>query len=415
MSVPSQLSYSNTRSTTVVKKYFSKFTMLIIACLSIAEVILQLLVSGETGQSPSLISLLLSAVLAVMLTFIFLTSKKGGGNPKIFFTVLHVLSLIEFIGFILIALVSTVISFVLIVSSHTLLSYMYNNQEQFKDSGFDFSIPQETFEQVLSDARIIMLIGLLFVIAIFVVVAIFISAQTSFLSACKRSCKGNALYYDGASSFGTLSVIVGFIYLIMIVVAFLIKSSGDSTLEEMGMETTNNPVANWSTMFFAYNVVCAVSIFLRGTFAKGWINVAKENRDYVEQGNANMVSRSPDANPIATFKSTQRKSNDAIHQSQAYSYGDPQQKDPNKKSEYIPAELQNDYPPQYDQGMGGMMNDPFMGDPFAQPVPQTDPYGQDPFAADPFAADPFAQPPMGGNPYGGAPNPNDQGYNNGMM
>ena len=59
------------------------------------------------------------------------------------------------------------------------------------------------------------------------------------------------------------------------------------------------------------------------------------------------------------------------------------------------------------------VNDPFMGDPFAQPVPQN-PYGQDPFAADPFAADPFAQPPMGGNPYGD-PNPNDQGYNNGMM
>ena len=80
----------------------------------------------------------------------------------------------------------------------------------------------------------------------------------------------------------------------------------------------------------------------------------------------------------------------------------------------IPEELQNDYPPQYDQNMAGIVGDPFMGDPFAQPAPQN-PYDQDPFAADPFAADPFAQPPMGGNPYGGAPNPNDQGYNNGMM
>lgn len=424
MSVPSQLSYSNTRSTTVVKKYFSKLTMLVVAVLSIAEVVLQFLNTGtsntsniDTSNTSSIgIGLIISAAVAVLLLFVFLTSKKGGGNPKIFFGILHVLSLLQFIGFILVSLFITVVSFVLIVSTNTIVSYMYNNKEQFEQYNVDFSKSQEEVEKAFSDARIFLLICLLFVVAGLVVVAIYINSQTTFLRSCKNSCKGNALYYDGASSYGTLSIVVAFIYLILLVLAFLIKSSGDGSLEEMGYSYKDLPaVSSWTTVYFAYNLVAAISLFVRGSFAKGWINVAKENQAYVEQGNISMVTRgASDTNPIATFKSTQRRSNDAIHQSQAYTYGDPQAKDPNKKSEYIPEELQNDYPPQYDQNMGGIVGDPFMGDPFAQPAPQN-PYDQDPFAADPFAADPFAQPPMGGNPYGGAPNPNDQGYNNGMM
>ena len=122
MSVPSQLSYSNTRSTTVVKKYFSKLTMLVVAVLSIAEVVLQFLNTGtsntsniDTSNTSSIgIGLIISAAVAVLLLFVFLTSKKGGGNPKIFFGILHVLSLLQFIGFILVSLFITVVSFVLI-------------------------------------------------------------------------------------------------------------------------------------------------------------------------------------------------------------------------------------------------------------------------------------------------------------
>ena len=103
MSVPSQLSLSNTRGTSVVKKYFSKFTMLIIAALSIANVVLGFMSGGGIG-----LPLILSAVVAVLLTMIYFSSK-GSGNPKLFFGILHVISLIEFIGFILIALLTAVL------------------------------------------------------------------------------------------------------------------------------------------------------------------------------------------------------------------------------------------------------------------------------------------------------------------
>jgi len=415
MNVPNQLS-QNTRSTSVVKKYFSKFTMLIVAALSIAGVVFSFL-AGD--MSSSFISFLISAVVAVMLTLIYFSCKKGS-NPKLYFGVLYVLSLIEFIGFILIALVTTIALFFVIVSPKTIVSYILNNPDTIKTEipGFDLSQSQEEIMAQVDQLKIAMLIVMIIMIAVFVVVAIFISAQTSFLNSCRKSCKGTALYYDGASSYGTLSMVVGFIYLVTIVIAFLMSRSGESGIEGLGEESAALTAMTVSTMALVGNIVSAASILVRGTFAKGWMNWAKENVAWVEDGNVVTTTRSDSSNAMATFKATTRKSNDAIHQSQAYTYGtdEDQRKNPtNKKSEYIPEELQNDYPPQqYDQGMGGMMNDPFMGDPFAQPN-AGNPYGQDPFAADPFAADPFAQqPPMGGNPYGGGmPNASDSGYNNG--
>ena len=417
MSVPSQLSLSNTRGTSVVKKYFSKFTMLIIAALSIVSVVLGFLSGGIS------LSLILSGVVAAMITLIYFTCK-GNGNPKLFFGVLHVMSLIEFIGFILIGLLCVVAGFTVVVAPTTILNYMKSDPDAFNNalsqSGITFDMSQSTeeMEAALSAIKVGLLIGLLVIIAVIVVIAIFISAQTTFLRSCKKSCKGTGVYYDGASGYGTLSMVVGFIYLVFIVIGFLIAKSGESGIEGLGEETATFSSMAVSPLVLVTNIVSAVSILLRGTFAKGWIAWAKENQAWVEDGNVAANVGPASANAMNTFKSTQRKSNDAIHQSQAYTYGteddSKNQSQQGKKSEYIPEELQNDYPPQYDQNMGGMMNDPFMGDPFA-PTPGPNPYGQDPFGADPFAADPFAQqPPMGGNPYG-APNPGEQGYNNGMM
>ncbi len=418
MSVPSQLSLSNTRGTSVVKKYFSKFTMLIIAALSIANVVLGFMSGGGIG-----LPLILSAVVAVLLTMIYFSSK-GSGNPKLFFGILHVISLIEFIGFILIALLTAVGGFFLVVAPKTILTFIKNNpnafSEELNNAGISSELLQNTeaLEQVLNVYRIAMLIVLLVVLAFLILFAIYINAQTTFLKSCKNSCNGTSVYYYGASAYGNLSIVLGFINLVFIVIAFLVTKSGEAGIEGLGEETASITAMAASPLILVTNIVSAVSVFLRGTFAKGWIAWAKENKAWVEDGNVATNVGPASSNAMNTFKSTQRKSNDAIHQSQAYTYGtddDKKNQSPNKKSEYIPEELQNDYPQQYDQNMGGMMNDPFMGDPFAPPAPQA-PYGQDPFAADPFAADPFAapQPPMGGNPYG-APNPGDQGYNNGMM
>ena len=420
MSIPSQLSLSNTRGTSVVKKYFSKFTMLIIAALAIAGVVLSFL-SG--AMASSFLSFILSAAVAVMLTMIYLTSRGGGGNPTIFFGVLQALSIVELVGVILGSLAVVLGSFFLIASANTILSFIFNNPDDpsaqtlaqtiSSITKIDFSQGQEAVQTQLDEQKIVLLIFMIIMIVIAVVVSIYISSQTTFLSSCRKSSKGTAVYYDGASSYGTLSIIVGIIYLVMIVVAFLFSKS-DETIEGLTDETSSLTALAVTPMALISSIISGVSILVRGYFAKGWVNWAKENQAWVEDGNTARNTGPASSNAMNTFKSTQRKSNDAIHQSQAYTYGtDDDKKDTHKKSEYIPEELQNDYPPQYDQNMGGMMNDPFMGDPFAQPVPQN-PYGQDPFAADPFAADPFAQPPMGGNPYGD-PNPNDQGYNNGMM
>lgn len=411
MSVPNQLSYANTRSTSVVKSYFSKPMMFIIAALTILGTVLQFMVNNETVSANSssqnnIISLLLSAVVAVSLFMIFFMSKKPSANPSLFFGILYVLSLIELILFALLSLITMLLGLMLVINSNTILTYAFDHPDQL--SGIDLSaLNKEELSEQITMAKIPMLIALLVMFIVLVVIGVFINSQTAFLKACRRSCKGNALFHDGASSYGTLSVVVGFISLIFVVVAFMVSYTGGSTLEDFGVESPSD--VGFSTLSLVYYIVLAATIFIRGTFAKGWIKFSRENEAYVEQGNVSTITRSADSNPIATFKSTQRKSNDAIHQNQSYLYGETQEKDPNKKSEYIPEELQNDYPSQpYNQPMG---SDPFMGDPFAQPVPPQNPYAHDPFAADPFASDPFAQT---GNPYGN-PNPNDQNYNNGMM
>ena len=422
MNIPSTAGSFSSRSTSIVRQYFKKPTTLIVAALSAASLVLQVIAKINT----SIISIIVGAIVVACLFLIYFSSTKASIKPTPFFTTLQVLSTLQVIVTALATLAFFLGGLMAILSTDTIVNALLEHPERitFLPDGFDLNnLNPELISDFVSSMKIALFIGLLVITVILAIMVIYAASQTSFLKSCKRSCKEPNLFTDGASTYGTLSIVVAVLELVLIVVAFLVLNSGDKeTFEEMGIDSTK-VTFTLSVPVIAYLICDAVGTFLRGSLAKGWIPFAEENRTYVAQ--APVTSRSPEANPIATFKSTTRQSNDAIKQSQPYLYGeDDKNSTQKKKSSYIPEELQNDYPPQqFDQTMGGgMMNDPFMGDPFAQPMPNGDPYAQpmpngDPFAADPFAADPFAapqQPPMGGNPYG-MPNPNDANYNNGMM
>ncbi|MBQ2604475.1 MAG: hypothetical protein VZR27_12295 [Acutalibacteraceae bacterium] len=414
MNIQSTAGSFSSRSLSKVREYFKKPTMLIIAGLSAACLALQVI----TKMNTSMISIIISAVVVACLFLIYFSSLKGSLKPTPFFLTLQIISTLQVIVTALGAVVTLLGGLVLIMSTDTIVQAITEHPENFSGifiGDFDLSqLDPETLNETVSNMKVGLLIGLLIVTVFLVLMVVYVACQTSFLKACKRSCKEPNLFSDGASTYGNLSIVVAILQLVLIVVAFLILNSGDTdTLDDMGVDSTQLNF-QLTVPMIAYLICDAAGTFLRGSFAKGWIKFAEENRSYV--ATAPVTSRAADASPIATFKSTTRKSNDAIKQSQPYLYGeDDKNSTQKKKSAYIPEELQNDYPPQqFDQPMGGgMMNDPFMGDPFAQPMPPM-PNG-DPFAADPFAADPFAaQQPMG-NPYG-MPNPNDANpYNNGMM
>jgi len=389
--------------------------MLIIAALAAACLVLEVVT-----KSSSALGLIVSAVVVACLFLIYFASVKGSIKPTPFFLILQILSTLQVIITALAALATLLGGLVLVMSTDTIVQTLQEHPESLSGlpEGFDLSkIDPETITEFVSSMKIGLLIGVLILTVVLVVMVIYAASQTSFLKACKRSCKEPNLFTDGASTYGNLSIVVAILELVMIVVAFLLLNSGDTeTFENLEIENTQVTNFQLTIPVIAYMICSAVGTFLRGSFAKGWIPFAEENRSYV--ATAPVTSRSAEANPIATFKSTTRRSNDAISQNQPYLYGeDDKNSTQKKKSSYIPEELQNDYPPQqFDQPMGGgMMNDPFMGDPFAQPMPNGDPYGQPMPNGDPFAADPFAaQQPMG-NPYG-MPNPNDANpYNNGMM
>ena len=420
MNIPSTAGSFSSRSTSIVRQYFKKPTMLVVAGLSAACLVLQVV----TKINANIVSLIVGAVVTACLFLIYFSSTKASIKPTPFFTTLQVLSTLQVIATALGTLAVLLGGILAILSTDMIVSAIKEHPENFTLPGnADASqLDPEKLGEYISAMKIPLLIGLLLVSVFLVIVVIYAASQTSFLKSCKRSCKEPNLFTDGASTYGNLSIVVAILELVLIVVAFLLLNSGDSeALEDMGLDSSATTF-KLTVPVIAYLICDAAGTLLRGNLAKGWIPFAEENRTYVAQ--APITSRSPEANPIQTFKSTTRKSNDAIKQSQPYLYGeDDKNSTQKKKSAYIPEELQNDYPPQqFDQPMGGgMMNDPFMGDPFAQAMPN-DPYAQpmpngDPFAADPFAADPFAAPqqPMGGNPYG-MPNPNDANtYNNGMM
>lgn len=418
MSVPVSANSTFARNLNVVKMYFKKPTALLISILSLLTLILNFMFNSKAAEpivsginsflssnniaytmsSPNMImTFLISGICTACFFMIYFFSATPGGNPSVFFTVLHIISVIELIGAAILALTTTIFSLVAILSVDTVVKFMSGNVEGMENINVDeLSRAIEAYKPSM-----FLSLGIWVVLCAFILV--YINAQTAFLKSCKRSCKEPSLFHNGAKTFGNLSMVFALIQLVFVVVAYLTFNSTDSSSES----SLNIDFSSFTTMMLAYTVCNAIALFLKGSFAKKWEPYAKENEVYVP---AAAASRSPEVNPIATYKATTRRSNEAIKQSQPYLYGEEENKDPNKKSSYIPEELQNDYPDPYDQQpQGGMMNDPFMsGDPFSG-----DPFGQDPFAQSPMGnpygpmGNPYGQPPM--DPNGGNP------YNNGMM
>ena len=419
MSVPNSASNPYARNLNVVKMYFRKPMALIISILSLAVLVMDFMINSSakklqdslmelvpadsgveitaSSSSNGVLGYLISGVVVACFFMIFLFSKNPSGNPSPFFAVLHVMSVIELVVTALGSILIVVVGLVSILSIDTVATYAINNIPGFE------SINPDEIERSVQSFKPTLFLGLAIVVAILAVVLVYINAQTAFLKSCRRSCKEPSLFTKGASTYGNLSIVLALLQLVGIVVIYSALKDAEG-LAETGLNVSVD-FSSILTPMLAYMIASALVTLFKGTFAKGWIPFSKENETYVYSA-ASAASRSPEANTIATYKSTTRRANDAVKQSQPYLYGEEPNNDPNKKSSYIPEELQNDYPPQFDQAQGGMM-DPFMGgDPFAQPM--------QPMGGDPFGGDPFGQSPMGGNPYGQAPDTQNP-YNNGMM
>lgn len=424
MSVPNSASSPYARNLNVVKMYFKKPMALIISILSLVVLVMNFVLSSSShklaesmtetlsqlsesgadmtitsGSSNGILGYLFSGIVIVCFFMIYFFSASPGGSPFPFFKTLHILSVIELILTALGSLIIVIMGLVSILSIDTVVKYMVENV-----SGFE-SINVDELERNVTSFKPTLFLILGITVVILAIVLVYINAQTAFLKSCTRSCREPSLFTKGAKTYGNLSIVMALLQLVLIVMVYFTLKDAE-TVANTGLNM-NLDLNSIMMPFLVYYLLTAVTTFLKGTFAKGWEPFAKENEDYVYSA-ASAASRSPEANPIATYKSTTRRSNEAVKQSQPYLYGEEPNNDPNKKSSYIPEELQNDYPPQYDQQQGMMGGDPFMGDPFANPM--------QPMGGDPYASDPFAQSPMG-NPYGQPPmDPNSQNpYNNGFM
>jgi len=356
-------------------------------------------ITSEVSPPSTILVFLISGVCTACFFMIYFFSASPGGNPSVFFTILHIISLVELICLAIISLMTTIFGLVSILSVKTVIEFLGKNVDGLE------GLNVEEITRNIDAYKTSMFLSLAIWIVICAFVLVYVNAQTGFLKSCKRTCKEPSVHYKGASTFGNLSMVFAIIQLVFVVIAYLALSSNDPGDDAIAIDFNS-----FQSLMLAYTLCNAVCLLLKGSFVKKWEPFAKENQIYVP---ATAASRATDSNPIATYKATTRRSNDAIKQSQPYLYGEEPNNDPNKKSSYIPEELQNDYPdPGYQQPpQGGMMNDPFMGaDPFAG-----DPFGQDPFSQSPMG-NPYGQPPMG-NPYGQPPmDPNGGNpYNNGMM
>lgn len=419
MSIQASAGSSLARNLNVVKMYFKKPLALVISVLSLLSLVLNYMYASKaidpiaeglskyisnilkvdiTISPPNLILLFLVAgICSACIFMIYLFSNNGSGNPSIFFTVLHSISVVELIVSAIIAIIFNIFLLLSLLSVETVVKFLINNVDQLNN--LDVEEISRKIEAYKTSGFIVLAIS----IALSVFFLVYVNSQTSFLKSCKRSCKEPSVHYKGASTFGNLSMVFALIQLVFVVVAYLTFNDAE-TADQTSMTID---FSSFSSIMILATVCNGVCLFFEGSFAKNWEPFAKENENYMP---STAATRSPEANPMPTYKATTRRANDAIKQSQPYLYGEEPNNDPTKKSAYIPEELQNDYPePQYQQPPQGGMMDPFMG--------------SDPFAGDPFGQDPFAQSPMGnpyapmGNPYGQPPmDPNGgNSYNNGMM
>ncbi len=465
MSISTASGSGVSRNLDIVKKYFKKPMTLIVAILSLITLgasfmynqamqkfsedsmeLFQSMLEGMEGVDTAELSVgnntfgyLLTFVVTLCIFMIFFTSLMPKGGPTIFFSVLHILSVLQLIFTSIVALFTVIVEIVFILSTSTIVTFMVNNDVAGMGSMTEEQI--EAINRGVASFRVSLLIVMAITIVVFGVYLYYLNSQTAFLKSVTLTCKNPQLKSKGAVPYGNISTFIGVIYLVFIVIVYL--TLGNASSNVMGELDFSIDTSSILTPFLISSISSAVYIILRGTFAKGWAAFAKENEDFVYEA-VGSATRQSDASPMPTFKSTQRKAQDARQQSQPYLIGE--EEDPNKKSSYIPEELQNDYPDQSQNmyGQQGFGNDMYGGgfdggfvgggNPYGQQSFGGNPYGQQQsfggnpygqqqgFGNDPYAQpDPFAQSPMGGNPYGQQGYNDDpygqggQGYNNGMM
>ena len=379
--------------------------------------------SKESTSRSYSISIVLNCIIAVCIFMIFLFSISPSGGPTIFFSILHVLSVIQLIitslGAILFALVGVL--------------FIFSTKSIMGSSDIMSAENTEALTRNIEALRTTFIILFLIAFAIIALYLYYINAQTAFLKSVTLTCKNPQLKSKGAVPYGNISMVFGVIMLIVVVISYLLSGSGSETSSDESFgdlfvtlpafqdlfdslkEKLTDVFSKMNTATMVMNISNALALICIGFVAKGWEKFAKQNADLLFES-VGAGARFSDNSPMPTFNSNTRASHDARQQSQPYLIGE--ETDPNKKSSYIPEELQNDYqePAMFGQqgGQPGFGGNPYGGAPFGQQGGQPgfggDPYGQPP--ADPFAA----QPPMGGNPYGDPYNPGGPGgYNSGMM
>lgn len=426
------------RNLSFVKRYFKSPVTLIVAVLSlvtliskimlfsgISDLVADTLSSKGVEEVPSMgFAYICSGIVTACLFLIFIFSISPSGGPTISFTVLHVMSVLELIAAALFALATFVTGIVFIFSTSMLVSYAVNSNILGMGEMTEEQI--ESLTRQVTALRLTLAIGMLIVLIIIGVFLYYINSQTAFLKSITLTCKNPQLKSKGAVPYGNLSIVIGLFQLIGVVIFYLAVGSADtSALDDMGITLPLDFTAI-SKPYMIFAIANAFYIVIRGYFAKGWEKFAKENEQYVYE-TVGAATRTSEASPMPTYKSTQRRSSEARQQSQPYLIGE--EEDPNKKSSYIPEELQTDY--NQDQMYGAPGMDPYGSNPYGGTPYGGNPYGGNPyggnpyggqFGADPFAApaDPFAQSPMpNNNPYGNNPYDGSQGgqggYNNGMM
>lgn len=399
------------RNLTVVKGFFRKPIILVFALISFVMFILNIINTAQSSKTiqeiydtygtvlssqgvssmpntniANVIAIIVSGIAVLCFFMIFFMSKNSNPSltPAPFFTVLHVFSVIQLVFIAIIAVLMVIGTLLLAISGF---------------SGMD-----ESLYGSASYYKTTIIIMCVIVIAVFLLLFFFYNSQTAFLKSCVRSCREPMIQKKGANTYGTFCIIVAVLDLIAMIVAILfINSLSDIIGDEVGGLSL---ALKLSPLAIVSSVLVPVDFILRGIIAKSYDKYATENAEYAyAYAASSAAARSPEVNPISTFNANTRASRDAIQQPQPYLYGEEEDTSGNKKSQYIPKELQEDYPQQFDPQQNPY-GAPMQFDPqFSQP----DPYGG-------VQQDPFMQPTMG-NPYSQpVQDPNGQNpYNNGMM
>ena len=161
---------------------------------------------------------------------IYFSSAAPSGNPAIFFTVLHVISVIELIGLAIIALMTTIFGLVAILSVSTVITFLGNNVEGLENLNVD------EISRNIEAYKPSMFLSLGIWVVFFAFVLVYVNAQTAFLKSCKRSCKEPSIFFKGAKTFGNLSMVFALIQLVFVVIAYLTFNSTETSTDSINID-----------------------------------------------------------------------------------------------------------------------------------------------------------------------------------